>query len=105
MTLLLRSGPSGRPITPVLSGVARGARMAGAMGYEGARWTGARGKRAARWAAERGEDLWDAIPREEIAEQLSDYASAAREAIDGAVRSEIRDLRRAVRRQRKRLGI
>jgi hypothetical protein len=79
--------------------------MAGAMGYEGARWTGARGKRAARWAAERGEDLWDAIPREEIAEQLGDYASAAREAIDGAVRSEIRDLRRAVRRQRKRLGI
>ncbi len=105
VTLLLRRGPSGRPISPVIAGVARGAKMAGALGYEGARWSGARGARAARWAADRGEELWDAVPSDEIAERLGEYSKAAREAIDGAVRSEIRDLRRAVRRQRKRLGI
>ena len=99
LTFLLRRGPSGsRPLMPMLMGVGRGAS-----------WTGRRGARlaarGARWAAERGEDLWDRIPREEIGEHVSDYMKRAREAIDDAVDFELKDLRRAVRRQRKRLGI
>jgi hypothetical protein len=49
--------------------------------------------------------LWDAIPREEISDRVSDYMGRAREAIDDVVESELKDLRRAIRRQRKRLGI
>ena len=56
--------------------------------------------------------LWERIPRDEIREQLGEYREhigeymgRAREAIDDAVASELDDLRRAVRRQRKRLGI
>ena len=61
--------------------------------------------RGARWAAERGEEAWERIPRQEISEHVSDYMGRAREAIDDVVESELNDLRRAVRRQRKRLGI
>ena len=41
----------------------------------------------------------------EYRDQVGDYMGRAREAIDDAVASELHDLRRAVRRQRKRLGI
>jgi hypothetical protein len=59
----------------------------------------------ARWAADRGEDLWDRIPRDAIRKEMREYVGRAREAIDDVVESELRDLRRAIRRQRKRLGI
>ena len=76
---------------------------------QGATWAGRHaarlGMRGARWAAERGEDAWDAIPRREIREHVSDYLGRARDAIDDAVDSELHDLRRALKRQRKRLGI
>jgi hypothetical protein len=56
--------------------------------------------------------MWDRVPRDEIRdrlgeyrEQIGDYMGRAREAIDDAVASELRDLRRSLRRQRKRLGI
>ena len=61
------------------------------------------GKVGARWAADRSEDLWDRT--EDLREQVSDYVGHAREAIDDAVESELRDLRRAIKRQRKRLGV
>lgn len=96
---MLRRGPSGdRPVSPVIRGVGRGARWAG-------RGASRLGRTGARWAADRGEDLWDAIPREEISDRVSDYMGRAREAIDDVVESELKDLRRAIRRQRKRLGI
>jgi hypothetical protein len=99
LTFILRRGPSGRrPVTPVLERVGQGASWAG-------RHAARLGARGARWAAERGEDAWDAIPRQEISEHVSDYFGRARDAIDDAVESELHDLRRAVRRQRKRLGI
>jgi len=115
-TLLLRQGPRGRPITPIVTGIGRGARAAGALGLEGARvagrhgaegarWAGARGANAARWAAERGEELWDRVPTDEIADQVREYVESAQETINGAVETELRDLKRAIRRQRKRLGI
>ena len=98
-TLLMRRGPSGgRPISPVMRGAARGAKWAG---VNAARL----GKRGAVWARDTGEELWDRVPREEIREQVRDYIGKAHEAIDDAVESEVRDLRRALRRHRKRLGI
>ena len=36
---------------------------------------------------------------------LADYVGSAREAIDDAVSSELKDLRRSIRRQRKRFGV
>src|SRR3954471_15120333 len=65
-TLLLRRGPAGRrPISPILSGAARGAQCAG----KGAARAGMRG---ASWAREAGEEMWDRVPRDEIREQVSD---------------------------------
>ena len=71
LTYMLRRGPSGnRPVSPVMRGVSRGARWAG----QGASRLGSAG---ARWAAHRGEDLWDAIPREEIIFPKSSAATAS----------------------------
>jgi hypothetical protein len=99
ITYMLRRGPSGsRPMSPVMRGLGKGAKWAG---QRASKW----GRRGGRWAAERGHDAWDSIPREEIADRMSDYVGRAREAIDDAVESELKDLRRAIRRQRKRLGI
>jgi hypothetical protein len=66
----------------------------------GARWAG----RGARYALERGRDAWDRVPREEIEERVRDYFESARETIDEYVSSELNDLRRAIRRRRKKLG-
>ena len=99
LTYMLRRGPSGqRPVSPVVRGVGRGANWAG-------RNAARLGVAGARWASDRGEDMWDAIPRDAIREHVSDYFGRAREAIDDAVESELKSLRRAIRRQRKRLGV
>ncbi len=128
VTLMFRTGPSGRrPIGPVVSAAGRGARFAGVAGLAGARWAGDRASPGARWLAEhgresakwarkrgergyraamdRGEELVDSIPFEDAAESVREYADSAREAINDAVRDELSDLRKAVRRQRKRIGI
>jgi hypothetical protein len=47
----------------------------------------------------------DSIPVDEIGESVRDYVDSAKEAINDVVRSEMNDLRKAVRRQRKRIGI
>ncbi len=99
VTYMLRRGPSGRrPVSPVLKGIGTGASWAG---RKAARLS----RQGARWAADRGEDLWDKVPRDEIREHVSDYFGRAREAIDDAVEHEMQDLRKAIRRQRKRLGV
>jgi hypothetical protein len=63
------------------------------------------GTKGASWARERGGELLDRIPTEEIEENVAETVNEARERIDGFVRSELGDLRRALRRQRKRLGV
>jgi len=86
-TLLLRRGPRGvRPIAPVVRAAARA------------------GKRGARWVRDRGEDAWERVPRDEISDQVQDYARSARDAIDRAVHSELRTLRRALRAQARRVA-
>ena len=98
-TLLVRRGPSGhRPVSPMLRSAAKGAKWAGL----GAARLGARG---ASWARDTGSDLWERIPRDEIRDHVRDYLGKAQEAIDDVVENELHDLRRALRRQRKRLGI
>jgi hypothetical protein len=98
-TLMIRRGPSGRrPMSPVLRGAALGAKWAGL----GAARLGARG---ASWARDAGSELWERIPRDEIRDHVRDYLGKAQEAIDDVVETELRDLRKALRRQRKRLGI
>lgn len=75
----------------------------------GAKWAGmgaARGAgRGAQWAKSRGGEMLDRIPMGEIEESVRDSVSEARERIDGFVREELGDLRRALRKQRKRLGV
>jgi hypothetical protein len=75
----------------------------------GARWAGrgaaAAGVAGAGWARSRGEELLDRIPTEQIEHDVRETVGEARERIDGFVRTELGDLRRALRRQRKRLGI
>lgn len=78
------------------------AREAGAMAGAAAKRAGRRG---ASWAAERGGELWDKIPFDEIQESIGDYVQSAREAIDETVAHEMNDLRKSVRRRRKRMGI
>jgi hypothetical protein len=75
----------------------------------GAKWAGRGaavvGGRGAKWAKSRGEDLLERLPTDEIEESVRESVSEARDRIDGFVRSELDDLRRALRKQRKRLGI
>jgi gas vesicle protein len=128
ITLLLRRGPSGRRPVGHLAGYAgRGAALAGLAGLEGAKWAGNRGLEGARWAGgravegarwaaprarrgfrtavERGEEMIDRIPVDDVVEQVRDYVDTARGAINDVVKDELNDLRKAVRRQRKRIGI
>jgi hypothetical protein len=128
ITLLLRKGPSGsRPVGPLVRYAGRGAAIAGLAGLEGAKWAGGRGLEGARWAGgraaegarwaaprakrgfnsavERGEELADRIPVDAMVEQVRDYVDTARDAINDVVKDELNDLRKAVRRQRKRIGI
>ncbi len=94
-TLLLRRGPSGeRPVAPVL----RGAKWAGEAALRG-------GAAGAGWAKTRGSELLDRLPSDQIEHEVRETVSEARERIDGFVRSELSDLRRALRRQRKRFGM
>lgn len=128
VTLLLRRGPSGRrPVAPLARYAGRGAALAGLAGLEGAKWAGGRGLEGARWAGDRaaegarwvaprakrgfrtavdrGEDLIERIPVDEVVEQVREYVDTARDAINDVVKDELNDLRKAVRRQRKRIGI
>jgi len=128
ITLLFRTGPSGRrPIGPVIGAAGRGARFAGLAGLQGARWAGERAAPGARWAAEqgregarwaakrtasgynaareRGSEMIDDLPIDDVVDSVREYVDTAREAINDVVREEMSDLRKAVRRQRKRIGI
>jgi hypothetical protein len=90
-TLLLRRGPSGeRPLGPAWRVAQKGARLAG---------------RGARYAWDRGVDAWDRLPREEIEDHVRDYFESAKETIDDLVHTELKDLRRAIRRQRDKIGL
>jgi gas vesicle protein len=118
IALLVRRGPSGvRPIRPAFEIAGRSARWAGGHGLRGARlagvaaapaavWAGRRAHRGAEWARARGDELLERLPAlEDVTGAVTDYVDAAREAINDTVEDEIRGLRKAIRKQRKRIGI
>ena len=117
LTLLVSRGPSAaRLAAPLMRQAGRGARIAGVAGMGGARWAGDRAAEGARWAAprarrgfkqavERGEELIDRVPVDDMVEQMRDYMESARDAINNVVKDELDDLRKAVRKQRKRIGV
>jgi hypothetical protein len=105
-TMLLRRGPQGeRPLVPLLKGVGKGAKWAGVMGFRGAKAGAKAGRRGAEWVADRGEDLWEHVPAEEIGETIGEFLDEARDRIADTVESEIKDLRKAIKRQRRKLGV
>ena len=61
--------------------------------------------RGTKWALDKGEALRDGVPVSDIGDSVADYLETARQSIDDAVNREIRDLRKAIRRERKRLGV
>lgn len=63
------------------------------------------GRRSAKWAASTGEDLIDRVPANEVRKQVADYFENVKEAIDDTVSHELDDLRKSIRRQRKKLGV
>jgi gas vesicle protein len=105
-TLLLRQGPRGeRPLMPILRAAGKGAKWAGVTGYEGAKIGAKAGRRGASWVADKGEDLWDRVPAEEIGESIGEFLEEARDRISETVESEMKDLRKAIKRQRRKLGV
>ena len=99
ITFMLRRGPSGRrPIIPALEGAGRGLKWAGQHAWKA-------GSRGARWAGEQGEELWERVPRDEIRRGVRHGYESAKDSIDDVVESELRSLRKAIRRRRKQLGL
>ena len=99
ITYMLRRGPSGRrPIAPALESAGRGLKWAGLQAWKS-------GSRGAKWAGEQGEDLWDRVPREEIARGVRRGMESARDTMEDMVESELRSMRKALRRKRRQLGI
>lgn len=99
ITYMLRRGPSGRrPIAPALEGAGRGLKWAGSHAWKA-------GSRGAKWAGEQGEELWEKVPRDEIRRGVRHGYESAKDSVDGVVESELRSLRRAIRRRRKQLGL
>lgn len=87
----------------------RGAKWAGSKalrgGAIGAGWAREHGSELLERGLERGGELIDRIPADEIEEHVRETVSEARDRIDGFVRAELSDLRKTLRRQRKRLGV
>ena len=71
----------------------------------GAAHAGRYGAKGARTVRRRGEELIERLPMEEIGESLGEYLESARATIDDAVARELKGLRKAVRRKRKRFGV
>ena len=81
-----------------------GAMLAAVASGRGRAMLGRAAKAAGRGAVQRGMKVARGFG-EDAGDHVRHYADSAREAIDDAVAREVRDLRRAVRRRRKRLGI
>jgi hypothetical protein len=99
ITFMLRRGPSGRrPIAPALDGAGRGLKWAGKNAWK-------YGAQGARWTGDQAEDLWDRIPRDEMRRGVGRAMGSARDTMENMVESELRSMRKALRRKRKQLGI
>jgi gas vesicle protein len=105
-TLLFRRGPRGHsPARVMVRSAGRGVRAAGEAGAEGAEWIGDRTARSARGVKRLGERLLHRTPEDRVRRYVKDAVEHARSVIDDTVEAELRDLRKAIRRRRKRLGL
>jgi len=82
----LRSNRSAQLVTAALLGAALGAGLVYAISQNS-----------------RGRKFGPTVRR--LRRNVAEYAGSAREAIDNAVETELKDLRRSIRRQRKRFGV
>ena len=82
----------------------RGAQLASLAGAAGAgiARTAARG---ARRGYDRGMEMAEAVSLDRVGEQLHEYFEAAKAAVEDTVSGELQDLRKSIRRRRRRLGI
>lgn len=83
----------------------RGARIGADYAGRGAKIGAEYAGRGARYAWDRGVDAWERVPREEIEERMHEYIESARDTIEHVVEHELQDLRKAIRRRRKKLGL
>lgn len=67
--------------------------------------TGKTARRVRKVVDQRGGQIADALSPDEMRGHLKEYLGEARERISDAVEDELRDLRRAVRKRRRQLGV
>jgi len=106
VTMLFRRRPTA-PRTALSRGMelaGRGARMASMAGATGVRMAGKVADDARR-GYKRGTEWADDLSLDAVGEQLHDYFDAAKEAVEDTVSGELQDLRKSIRRRRRRLGI
>ena len=60
---------------------------------------------SASWVRGRGDAIADQLAPDEVGGHVKKYLGEARERISDAVEEELRDLRRAIRRRRRKLGV
>lgn len=60
---------------------------------------------SASWMRDRGDALAEHLSPDEVSGQVKKYLGEARDRISDAVEDELRDLRRAIRRRRRKLGV
>ncbi|HEY7898321.1 MAG TPA: hypothetical protein VIC03_07890 [Gemmatimonadaceae bacterium] len=105
VTMLFRRRPA--PRTALSKGMelaGRGARMAALAGTESSRMAG-KAAEGARRGYNRGKEWAEDLSLDGVGEQLHDYFEAAKGAIEDTVSGELQDLRKSIRRRRRRLGI
>lgn len=105
VTMLFRRRPETRSsLARGLEIAGRGAGVASLAGLTGARMAG-KAAAGARRSYKRGMDWAEDLSLEGVGEQLHDYFEAAKGAIEDTVSGELQDLRKSIRRRRRRLGI
>ena len=102
VTLLVRGrsaprSPLSRRVDEVVDRGARIASLAGSAGSGMARKAARGARRGMEWAED--------ISLDGVGEQLHDYFEAAKGAVEDTVSGELQDLRKSIRRRRRRLGI
>jgi len=105
ITMLIHNRrPLGRSLVRGAELAGRGARVASLAGVAGAQMAG-KAARGARHGYDRGVEWAGDLSLSGLGEQLQDYFEAAKGAIEDTVSGELQDLRKSVRRRRRRMGI
>lgn len=101
--LFRRRAPERGALARGMDMVGRSASLASLAGA-GARMAG-RAADGARRGYERGAEMAEDFSLDGVGEQLRDYFDAAKAAVEDTVSGELQDLRKSIRRRRRRLGV